>query len=56
MVDFLRETCKLNDKYSEADIFHVLGALDVNSVRVSSNLKKNVSYIIYSRAFSVHAE
>lgn len=37
VVDFLREKCKLKEKYSEDDMFHVLGVLDVNSVKVSSN-------------------
>ena len=37
VVDFLREKCKLADRYTEEDIFHILGVLDVNSVKVSGN-------------------
>ena len=36
VVDFLREKCSLADKYSREEIFHVLGSLDVNSVKVAS--------------------
>jgi hypothetical protein len=34
VVDFLRITCGLESRFSEEEIFHVLGSLDVNSVRI----------------------
>ncbi len=34
VVDFLRDKCGLADKYSREEIFHVLGALDVNSIKI----------------------
>lgn len=34
VVDFLRQKCGLADRFSEKDVFHVLGALDVNSVKI----------------------
>ena len=37
MVDFLRNDCKLADTYTEEEIFHAMGVLDVNSVKVSGN-------------------
>ena len=37
MVDFLRNDCKLADTYTEDEIFHAMGVLDVNSVKVSGN-------------------
>lgn len=36
VVRFLREKCKLADKYSAEEIFHVLGVLDVNSIKVNT--------------------
>ena len=36
VVDFLRKRCGLKHKFSEAEIFHVLGVLDVNSVRINA--------------------
>ena len=36
VVDFLRDRCNLKDKFTEEEIFHVLGVLDVNSVRVNA--------------------
>lgn len=38
VVDFLRERCGLAERFSEEEIFHVLGVLDVNSVRVNANI------------------
>ena len=35
VVSFLREECGLADTFSEEEIFHALGVLDVNSVRIN---------------------
>ncbi len=32
--DFLRNRCELANRFSEREVLHVLGALDVNSVRI----------------------
>ena len=37
VVDFLRITCGLESRFSEEEIFHVLGSLDVNSVRIHAD-------------------
>ena len=36
VVDFLRITCGLESRFSEEEVWHVLGALDVNSVRINA--------------------
>ncbi len=36
VVDFLRIKCGLKDKYSEEELFHGLGVLDVNGVKINS--------------------
>lgn len=37
VVDYLRVKCGLADRFSAQEIFHVLGALDVNSVKIHTN-------------------
>ena len=44
VVDFLRITCGLESRFSEEEINHVLGALDVNSVNIHSD-SNNVSIL-----------
>ena len=44
VVDFIRNTCGLESKFTEDDVFHVLGALDVNSVRIHSETTNQVFF------------
>ena len=37
VVDFLRRECHLNDVFTDDEIFHVLGILDVNSVAIHTS-------------------
>ena len=36
VVDFLRERCGMAGKFGEEEIFHLLGVLDVNSVKINT--------------------
>ena len=47
VVDFLRITCGLEKRFSEEEILHVLGALDVNSVRIHAAADNNIPVSIY---------
>ena len=49
VVDFLRITCGLKERFSEEEILHVLGALDVNSVRIHAAADNNIPVSIYFR-------
>ena len=37
VVDFLRNRCNLGDAFTDDDVFHVLGILDVNSVSIHAS-------------------
>ncbi|XP_059094035.1 uncharacterized protein LOC131889058 isoform X1 [Tigriopus californicus] len=43
VVDFLRNTCGLASKFTEEEIFHVLGVIDVNSVKIHSSSQERSS-------------
>ena len=45
VVDFIRIKCELESTFTENEIFHVLGALDVNSVRIHAEPQLQVPSI-----------
>ena len=47
VIDFLRITCDLKERFSEEEIFHVLGALDVNSVRIHADSSVPVNALCF---------
>ena len=42
VVDFIRIKCGLESKFTEDEVFHVLGVLDVNSVRIHAETQMQV--------------
>ena len=53
VVDFLRITCGLEQRFSEEEILHVLGALDVNSVRIHAAADNNIPVSIYFNIYTL---
>lgn len=47
VVDFLRNTCGLASNFSEEEVFHVLGVIDVNSVKIHSSSHERSSVTQY---------
>lgn len=44
VVDYLLKDCGLKGRFSESEVLHVLGALDVNSVKI--NCQRQVWHIL----------
>ena len=42
VVDFIRINCGLASTFTEEEVFHVLGSLDVNSVRIHAETQLQV--------------
>ena len=45
VVDFIRIKCDLESKFTEDEVFHVLGVLDVNSVRIHAETQMQVKML-----------
>ena len=51
VVDFLLIRCGLESRFSEEEVWHVLGALDVNSVRINAENVIQVDIIFIRDVF-----
>ena len=54
VVDFLRITCGLESRFSEEEVWHVLGALDVNSVRINAENILQVKFNIIQKLNEIY--
>ena len=45
VVDFIRIKCDLESKFTEDEVVHVLGVLDVNSVRIHAETQMQVKML-----------